>query len=276
MEIKNKFFLFDLDGTLLNSNNEINLSSLNAIKKLQKLNNKTSIATGRNSSLAIDKIKQINANNYSIVCNGSFLYDNSNEKIIRTCDPLQKDFVKKIVHLVKENNANCLVYTEKFNYFFSFNVDPNLKASIFLKDTISIDTYCIKLEKLINDIFLLNPFCFSVFKKDLNMNLILKEMEVYKTEYKMCNMSSGLKDCIDFYNYNVSKYTGYLKLKEILNFSDDDVFYFGDSMNDYEMFKNLKNTIAMGNAVLELKKIAKYQIGDNNSNAIHDFINDLI
>lgn len=94
----------------------------------------------------------------------------------------------------------------------------------------------------------------------------------YKEDLKECNLTSALKHSIDIYGGSISKYVGYLKLKELLQYSDNNVYFFGDSNNDFDLMCYVENGIAMGNANPRLKSVAKYVIGDNNSNAIADFI----
>ena len=46
----------------------------------------------------------------------------------------------------------------------------------------------------------------------------------------------------------------------------DEVMVIGDSFNDYSMFEEFKESFAMGNAIDEIKEIAKH-ITDTNDNA---------
>lgn len=51
---------------------------------------------------------------------------------------------------------------------------------------------------------------------------------------------------------------------------------FGDDFSDIEMFENSGTSVAMGNAILELKQIATYVTEDNNQNGIANFIHKFI
>ena len=51
-----------------------------------------------------------------------------------------------------------------------------------------------------------------------------------------------------------------------MNIARDEVMVIGDSFNDYSMFEEFKESYAMGNAIPEIKEIAKH-ITDTNDNA---------
>ena len=51
-----------------------------------------------------------------------------------------------------------------------------------------------------------------------------------------------------------------------MSINKDEVMVIGDSFNDYSMFTEFPVSFAMKNAVLQIKKIAKY-ITDTNDNA---------
>ena len=56
--------------------------------------------------------------------------------------------------------------------------------------------------------------------------------------------------------YGVDKGKAVLKVVEHLGLTIEDTICFGDSRNDYEMLETCYHSVAMGNAVDELKKIA--------------------
>ena len=64
------------------------------------------------------------------------------------------------------------------------------------------------------------------------------------------------------------KYKGVKEIVELDNGNTDDVIFFGDGHNDYEMFRQVKASIAMGNAVDRLKEIATFITKDVNDDGI--------
>lgn len=55
------------------------------------------------------------------------------------------------------------------------------------------------------------------------------------------------------------------------------LYYFGDSANDYEIMKYIKNTYTLTNGVESVQKIAKTILkGDNNSSVIACLIQEIL
>lgn len=44
--------------------------------------------------------------------------------------------------------------------------------------------------------------------------------------------------------------------------------YFGDDDNDMDCFQNLSHTVAMGNAIDKVKKVAEYIVDSNNEGGV--------
>lgn len=70
----------------------------------------------------------------------------------------------------------------------------------------------------------------------------------------------------EFINVDASKGQAIKKLAEMINVNLDEIVIFGDNMNDVSMFAEIPNSVAMGNAVEPIKKMAKC-ITDTNKNA---------
>mgnify|MGYP000103035565 CR=1 FL=1 len=57
---------------------------------------------------------------------------------------------------------------------------------------------------------------------------------------------------------NADKWTGTQRILEIMKIDPKEVIAVGDSENDIPLFKNIERTIAVGNAIEDVKAIAKY------------------
>ena len=272
--MKNKYLIFDLDGTLLNKLHEINYSSIEALEEATNKGCNVAIATGRSYKLAIDEIKMAQVKNYSILCNGALIYDVKKSKIIRNAKPLKKELIKAFLDLVKKYDSGFLVYTETENYFYSNSKDARLAFKPYLEGSIDLTNLGMdRVEKFLesNDIFTLTQY-----SKNISSNDFMKEFEEFKTKKELCNMSSAIDGFVDIYPMGISKWSGFLKLQELMKIDINDVYYFGDSMNDLEMIQKIPNSVAMGNAVEQVKKHAKYKIGDNDTDAIAKFVYDIL
>ena len=64
------------------------------------------------------------------------------------------------------------------------------------------------------------------------------------------------------------KYHGIVDLVQLVGGNEEDIVVFGDGHNDYTMFKQAPMSIAMGNAIDELKEIATFITKSNKENGI--------
>lgn len=269
---ESKVIIFDLDGTLLNENKEVNKETIKAIQEAYQRGHEVVIATGRSYQQTIDVVNEIGVIRYVIMNNGGLIYDKENNLIIRNTNPLPKDLIKYFFDIVFAKKIPFLLYSDLdvFVYHFSSNEDF---FSIYVNDR-TIDISNMSVNELLqyfkdNNIDIFNLCAYS---EELTESDWVEMFKYYKEDLKECNLTSALKHSIDIYGGSISKYVGYLKLKELLQYSDNNVYFFGDSNNDFDLMCYVENGIAMGNANPRLKSVAKYVIGDNNSNAIADFI----
>ena len=65
------------------------------------------------------------------------------------------------------------------------------------------------------------------------------------------------------------KYKGILKAVEFMQGNPDDVIVFGDGINDVKMFQQAPFSIAMGNAVEEVKALASYITADSDDDGVY-------
>lgn len=87
-----------------------------------------------------------------------------------------------------------------------------------------------------------------------------------------------INDNIEITDINAQKGIILEKVTKKMGIDKKDVMILGDSFNDYSMFEIFEESVAMENAISEIKKIAKY-ITDTNENhgvakAIYNVLND--
>ena len=89
---------------------------------------------------------------------------------------------------------------------------------------------------------------------------------------KLVKTSTVSEIFLEVESLGVSKWLGIQFVQRKLNILNEDSYAFGDSLNDLDMLENIGNPICMGNADQALKDKMKVIIGDNNSDAISDFL----
>lgn len=267
-----KLCVFDLDGTLLNSNKEITQVTIDAIESLKKYNIKYTIATGRIDTLARKYQRQINSDLPIISCNGSLIRDLKNNVLYK--EVLDFNIIKKLVNFYKENKLHFMFYTEQC--VLSTPNNPRLKLLEKLNlSSNPEDRFEIKiLDKNID--------CYSnlTYLKALNHiddRSLLLDTEVKLRElFKGLSIVSSAKELLDIMPTGVTKGSGLSHFCEILNINREQVCVFGDNFNDLEMITFSGISIVPDNGEESIKNIATYITKSNDEDGVAFAINEII
>lgn len=258
--LKIKIVFFDIDGTLTNSNKVISENTINTLNKLIERNIFIVLCSGRANSYIKQYLKQINKSKYSISNNGALIYDNELNKIIISHTLYSKD-LEYLWNYSNDTKSGFIINTVNNKYSNKFVKNKEDKVIIDKLSDVKED----KVQLVISN-------------DDIN---VMKELELYinnKTNLKVINKSfdylNEIKDGYYFFdvvNKNVSKGNAINDLLKVLNINKKNSLCFGDSVNDIDMFKSVGISVAMGNAIEDLKNIADYVTDTNDEDGISKF-----
>lgn len=239
--IKGLVFI-DLDGTLLNSESQVDDDVVEAIKKLKENNYAPIIATGRTLveiQHILDKIDTqsiISMNGQHGIYNSRVIFNKS----------MDIDAIKRLKEKVISNGHELSFY------------NPS-KITITGHSEVAKKNYEYLNGKL-------PPIDGEIYEKEpINMLLILTENgdEEYKREFPEFQFVRNTPYAIDVFEKNVSKGEGIKIFIEELNLKGIPTYAFGDGLNDLEMFETVDYPIAMENASPILKEKAAYVTKSN-------------
>src|SRR6056297_2040968 len=108
--METKLVVLDLDGTLLNDAHEITAETKDYLEKLKSKGIKVVIATGRTFTAAKRYHNELKLDTPLISCNGGFIYDPIQEKVIDG-HAISKATVLKIFKILLENNTFFQFYS---------------------------------------------------------------------------------------------------------------------------------------------------------------------
>ena len=247
-------FAFDLDGTLLNSKKEISEANQGALQKLYLSGHKIVIATARPPRSIDSKIKKIEVPTDNVYYNGALVHCSDGVTFSHSID---KNVFREIFYYIKENDKSAVVSIEDNDKWFTSS-SFDFKSFYSVDDGPEIITEIKLLQKNPNKI-LINSY------SDLN-SLIQKFNNI-------CNViETDSKTLIQIMDKNASKAKSIGEISKKYKINSDDIYCFGDDYNDIEMFKFCKNAVAMGNAINELKIIAKFVTDTNDNDGIFKFL----
>lgn len=262
-----KCFSIDLDGTLLNSNQEISQENYKTLKYLKEQGHGVIINTGRavEDVIKYEEIKQLKLPIISI--NGTVLYSDSGEVLYEASLPV--DVYKQLLPILQEIGLWVMVYTnqggfpfrnpeiqdksddEKEAFFRNYNYDQILE-----KDDI-------KIYKLM-----------AVARKD-KLELVDKAKRAVAGKIDVSYASSHPSN-VEFTSVEANKGTALIRYQNIMNLQFDEIYAFGDGGNDVEQFKVATTAVAMANAPDDVKKYAHLTTKTNDEHGFTYAVKELL
>ncbi len=270
LDIENIFL--DLDGTTLKSDKTISLETLKVLKELKSKNINIFVATGRPSYMIKQELEALEVN-HNVVCVNGGMIINSQEKKILHKETIDYISSKKIEDFLKSKKLPYLIYTDQLMFYNCS--DDNEWISYLQKRIGSLkNEYQWTLSKIDKNFLLKdhNVVKFLVPTTNLQPELLNDLIQFFKTKITAFKLLKSQKNILDIIPSHSSKGEGIRYIANLLSLNLDKTLAFGDADNDIPMFEAVKYSVAMGNAVDELKNIATYVTDSNNEEGIANFI----
>ncbi|MWV43366.1 Cof-type HAD-IIB family hydrolase [Paenibacillus sp. HJL G12] len=247
--MKFPIIVLDLDGTLLNSNKQISNRNCKAIMECSALGMKFIFATARPpravKTFLTDELLNL----------GSFIYYNG---AYINC---KHTGIDDHVPIKSEVTSEVLDYCLKGN--------PDLDLSLEVKDEwMSLREYDystlmrVKGNPMVKSLEELKRLDASKILFSGNMDIISFQ-EKFKSQLNILITDNG--NLVQVSSLKASKENAVAVLCKAMNIPLENVMVFGDDFNDIGLFKTCGWSVAMGNAIGELKEISK-EITETNDN----------
>ncbi|MGM9942013.1 MAG: HAD hydrolase family protein [Bulleidia sp.] len=240
-----KAAFFDIDGTLIDVPNGVmkpGEKTVQALKAFQAEGNEIFLATARGKSPFedIDFDGFIGHDGHYIVCHDDVMLDDLfSDAEIRKMDACFEQCGGRAMYSGHEESwCACYddPYVQKHAMMFRHTTEkPEGLHEIYVLDEIQAAACCVLFES-VGDL----KRCYAMLKDDFTMVL-------YET---------GLIR-MDVYRKGFTKGTAVEYVFEKLGYERENVYAFGDGVNDMEMLEKAGHGIAMANGVESLKKIAE-------------------
>ena len=266
-----KLIALDLDGTLLNDNEEISLQSVEAIKDIIKAGIRVVPISGRISTdNIVEKTLKPIGIKYFIGENGGVIKDFTTNEILRITPMDIFESVDLINQLERENIFTYFISNEKL-YYSTKNITN------FLMDTFEefFRTSNVTQGSLVNVIKDKNIIPEKIGTL-LNGPNDVKKITKLKSKYQKILIMQSNVLAVEACSREISKGIALEWICEKLNISSNDVIAIGDSESDISMLKYAGIPVAMENALEEVKKQAKLVIDNNNDDGVGKFLTDIL
>ncbi|PRR79318.1 Cof-type HAD-IIB family hydrolase [Clostridium vincentii] len=272
-----KIIASDMDGTLLNSKHEIHEENIKAIKIAQRLGVQTVISTGREYETVAPLLKEAGLRCQCVLMNGAEYRDEDGNILERI--NIEKSKATQITDMVQAVGMRSEIFTSHGIYTTNTKEEALKGIAHMVQHFEKFPSFKDALE-----VAKVHPH-FKILKYIENIEEFLcSEIEIrkilafYSDEDIISNMkkkvnglgglavSSSFKDNIEITDKLAQKGLTLAKVADKMGISRNEVIVIGDSFNDYSMFEEFKESFAMGNAIPEIKEIAKY-VTDTNDEA---------
>lgn len=283
-----KFIASDMDGTLLNNNHDIDKETVEVIKKAENAGIKFAISTGRE----YESVKPL-LDNYDLRCqcilsNGAE-YRDEDGNILDVIN-IEEKAARDILNILHENKIPARIFTNKGVFtnatreealqeityrVLTFNeglTEEEARKVAEKERFFTILKYIDNVDKFFENGIEVRKFV--AFHKDVEL---LQNLKKIVGKIPRLAISSSFYDNIEITDEKAQKGIILEKVTSKMGINKNEVMILGDSFNDYSMFERFEESVAMENAIPQVKKIAKY-ITDTNGNlgvakAIYNVLN---
>jgi len=261
-----KLVASDLDGTLIDQNNNIYENNFKAIEDLNKSKRDFVICTGKTYNIMKESCLKLNAS-FGIFGNGNQIVDLRNGKEIYK-KLLTSDELSKCIDIAKKHNLHIhaysdeevisenLLYMDLRNYklkekqyhgsTLDFKIVKDIKENI-LENNIQVCKLIISSISSLKDV-----------KSEILDNLQLSITTISKRGQYKDTIINKEYEYLDISPLNISKNNALEILGNYLNIDKSEILAIGDNLNDLEMIKESGVGVAVANAYDEIKQVATY------------------
>lgn len=234
-----KLIFFDIDGTLLNHEKQVPPATKQALKLLRKNGHEIAIATGRGPFMFKEIREELEIDSY-VSFNGQYVVRNGE---VIYANPIG-------THWVKSLTEDALARQNPIVYLDHEDMRANTKSH----------------EYIIQSLATLNfnpPALDQSYYEGRNIYQCLlfctEEQEgYYEEKFEELKFVRWHPLSMDVLPKGGSKAEGITQFINLTKTAPEDVYAFGDGLNDLEMLQMVKNSVAMGNAEDIVKKAAKH------------------
>ena len=258
-------YVSDLDGTLLDGEGKLPPDSIKRLNRLIDKGLNFTIATARNYDSAYPLLRGLNLQHPVILFNGVYLTEFHTGTNIFFSDFISPEMINEILALVEPREIAPFIYTYGDNHSVYYRSINNFGAQKYIN---SVSSY--------KNIKQVDEFIFSEYERisgflliDTKINLepiYNKLLSLYRDKlntYFAQDVSNPNFHWLQSFHQKANKGIMLKRMTEHIGIPISKTVVFGDYMNDLDMFKVAGHSIAVENALPEVKAAAQQIILSN-------------
>ncbi|MCM3602024.1 Cof-type HAD-IIB family hydrolase [Robertmurraya korlensis] len=254
----------DMDGTLLNSKQEVSEKNLEAIQKALNSGVEVVIATGRSYEEAISVLQESGLQLPIICANGAEIRTKEGEVV--KAHPLDHKIAKQAADVLNQVGIYYEIYTSEETYTVDYDKGVEIIIDIFTTANPELSRELVEEEAqhrydkgLIHIVDSYEPilngektiYKLLVFHKD---HSFLDEVEEKLKQIDNLEVTSSAFGNLELMNTQAQKGIALAEFVEEKGIALQDTMAVGDNYNDLSMFRVVGRSVAMGNANDDIKE----------------------
>ena len=258
---------FDVDGTLVDDDQVLSPRTAAAIKKAQAMGKLVTLATGKIYPSIEVLIAPLELQAPLVLANGAAIQDTRGNVLEQEAVAL--DIIQFVMKHYKSDGLDMAIFNHDSIYVLEENYNTAHIDGFGEKVTAIGDWKNVegKLDHVCK-LFLIN-------RKDPSKVHELCDFLMQELGERI-TISSGAPVSIEVMMKGVTKANGLRKLCALKGIPLERVMAFGDQKNDLEMVDMAGVSVAVGNAIPEVKDIADFVIGTNNDHGVATFLEEIL
>ena len=249
-----KFIATDMDGTLLNSNNETHADFYPMFQSLKEKDIIFAAASGRQYYNLLERFKDIKDDMMFIAENGTFVVYKGKELIVNS---LEKNIAKELIEIGRTIPNSYVILCGKNSAYIESHDERLIKQTAKYYERY----------KIVEDLTSIDDDILKVTICDFNGSE--NNSNNYFDEYRdKVQITVSGEIWLDIVAKGINKGVAINEIQNLLNIDYKETMVFGDYLNDLEMMSSAYHSYAMANAHDTLKKAARFIAKSNDENGV--------
>ena len=249
-----KFIATEMDGTLLNSNNEIHADFYPMFQSLKEKDIIFAAASGRQYYNLLERFKDIKDDMMFIAENGTFVVYKGKELIVNS---LEKNIAKELIEIGRTIPNSYVILCGKNSAYIESHDERLIKQTAKYYERY----------KIVEDLTSIDDDILKVTICDFNGSE--NNSNNYFDEYRdKVQITVSGEIWLDIVAKGINKGVAINEIQNLLNIDYKETMVFGDYLNDLEMMSSAYHSYAMANAHDTLKKAARFIAKSNDENGV--------
>ncbi|KAB8139174.1 HAD family phosphatase [Gracilibacillus oryzae] len=260
----------DLDGTLLTDQKVISPYTKKMVQQAMKEGHIVIIATGRPHRSSIMYYHELGLHTPMVNFNGALIHHPKDKNWDSIHSPLPNRTAKKIIQTCYDFDVEN-IFAEIEDNIYLDQYDEEI-LEIFTepdhRDLITIGSLKNHLQE--------DPTSILIHPKDDHIEELRKYLDEEHASVIEHRKWGVPWNVIEIVRKGINKAVGLKKVAHYYHIPQHNIIAFGDEDNDLEMIDFAGIGVAMGNAINELKQLAKYETKTNEKDGIGTFLTDYL